>query len=247
MDWIFPQATAILANTKAEKEYLKRLGTPEEKIHVFGQGIDLSLLEKGDGFRFRKRFGLSDEPLILFLGRKVENKGINNLLESMPLIWEKEPRTVMILAGQSSPYFQDLFNRHPLSRDRRIVSLDNFPEEEKGDLLASCDLLVLPSRAESFGVVFLEAWAREKPVIGARIPAVEDMIDDGEDGFLVPYGAPLSLAAAVNKLLKDPELRKRMGEKGRLKTRSRFEISRFTDRLESLFSGLVERGLRREV
>jgi glycosyltransferase involved in cell wall biosynthesis len=233
--WIFPKASALLANTKAEKEYLKRMGVPEEKIHVFGQGIDLSLLEGGDGFRFREKFGLSDEPLILFLGRKVENKGIDTLLETMPLIWEKEPRSVLIMAGQSSPYFQALFNHHPLSRDPRIFSLDNFPEEEKPDLLTSCDLLVLPSQAESFGVVFLEAWAKEKPVIGARIPAVEDMIDEGEDGFVVPYGDPLSLAAATHTLLKDPELRKKMGEKGRLKITNRFEISRVADRLESLF------------
>ncbi len=237
--WIFPKASALLTNTNAEKEFLKRMGVPQEKIHVFGQGIDLSLLKGGDGLRFRERFGLSDEPLILFLGRKVENKGIDTLLETMPLIWEKESRTVLILAGQSSPYYQSLFSRHRLSRDPRIVSLDNFPEEEKADLLTSSDLLVLPSQAESFGVVFLEAWAKEKPVIGARIPAVEDMIDDGEDGFLVPYGDPAGLADAINKLLKNPELRKRMGEKGRLKIINRFEINQITDRLEALFLSLI--------
>ena len=117
---------------------------------------------------------------------------------------------------------------------------DNFPEEEKADLLTACDLLVLPSQAESFGVVFLEAWAKGKPVIGARLPALEEMIDDGEDGFLVPYGDPLSLAAAANKLIKDPELRKNMGEKGRLKVLNRFEISRVTDHLEALFFSLVK-------
>ena len=133
--WIFPGASAILTNTKAEKEYLKRQGIPEEKIHALGQGIDLSPLEGGDGLRFRNNFGLSDEPLILFLGRKVENKGIDTLLESMPLIWKEEARAVLILAGQSSPYFQTLFSSHPLSQDPRILSLDNFPEEEKADLL----------------------------------------------------------------------------------------------------------------
>ncbi len=184
--------------------------------------------------------GLSDEPLILFLGRKVENKGIDTLLETMPLIWKEEARAVLILAGQSSPYFQTLFNSHPLSHDPRILSLDNFREEEKADLLSACDLLILPSQAESFGVVFLEAWAKGKPVIGARIPAIEEMIEDGEDGFLVPYGDPLGLSFAVKKLIKNPELRQTMGEKGKLKVFSRFEISRFIDRLEALFLSLVK-------
>jgi glycosyltransferase involved in cell wall biosynthesis len=241
MRWIFPKATAFLTNTNAEKKYLKNLGISEEKIHALGQGIDISLLEGGNGLRFREAYGLSDEPLILFLGRKVENKGIDTLLETMPLIWKKESRTVLILAGQSSPYFQALFNSHPLSLDPRVISLDNVTQEEKADLLTACDLLILPSQAESFGVVFLEAWAKGKPVIGARIPAVEEMIDDGEDGFLVPYGDPLTLATAASKLIKDPDLRRIMGEKGKLKVINRFEISRVTDRLEALFLSLVKR------
>jgi glycosyltransferase involved in cell wall biosynthesis len=239
--WIFPGASAILTNTKAEKEYLNRQGIQEEKIHALGQGIDLSLLEGGDRLRFREALGLSDEPIILFLGRKVENKGIDTLLETMPLLWKEEARAVLILAGQSSPYFQTLFNSHPLSHDPRILSLDNFPEEKKADLLSACDLLILPSQAESFGVVFLEAWAKGKPVIGARIPAVEEMIDEGEDGFLVPYGDPFSLATATFKMIKDPELRKIMGEKGKKKVINRFENNLVTDRLEDLFLNLVKR------
>ncbi|OGP51878.1 MAG: hypothetical protein A2Y79_09105 [Deltaproteobacteria bacterium RBG_13_43_22] len=241
LHWIFPKASAILTNTRAEKDFLIRQGIQEAKIHALGQGIDLSLLEGGDGRRFRLTHGLSQEPLILFMGRKVENKGIDTLLEAMPLIWQEEARTVLVLAGQSSPYFQTLFNNHPLSQDPRIISLNNFPEEEKADLLTACDFLILPSQVESFGVVFLEAWAKGKPVIGARIPAVEDMIADGEDGFLVPYRDTLGLATAARKLIKDPELRRVMGEKGRQKTEHRFEISRVTDQMEALFLSLVKR------
>lgn len=238
--WIFPKASALLANTRAEKEYLKKQGIQEEKIHIVGQGIDLALLEGGDGRRFRSARGLTHEPLLLFLGRKVENKGIDTLLETMPLVWKDEPSAVLVLAGQSSPYFQTLLNNHPLSKDPRIISIDNFPEEEKADLLTACDLLILPSLAESFGVVFLEAWAKGKPVIGARIPAVEDMIIDGEDGFLVPYGDPVSLATAAQKLIKNSGLRKTMGEKGKLKVEHRFEIGRVTDHMEALFLSLVK-------
>jgi glycosyltransferase involved in cell wall biosynthesis len=237
--WIFPKASAILTNTRAEKAYLTKQGIQEGKIHVMGQGIDLSLLEGGDGPRFRSGHGLTDEPLILFLGRKVENKGIDTLLEAMPLIWKEESRTILVLAGQSSPYFQNLYNSHPLSQDHRIISVDDFPEEEKTDLLKACDLLILPSQAESFGVVFLEAWAKGKPVIGARIPAVEEMIVDGEDGFLVPYGDPVGLANTAQKLIKNPVLRKTLGEKGKIKVEHDFEISRVTDRMEALFLSLI--------
>ncbi|MBA4395661.1 MAG: hypothetical protein C0407_19080, partial [Desulfobacca sp.] len=213
--WTFPKASAVLTNTAAEKDFLIGQGIDGEKIHALGQGIDLSLLREGDGQRFKAVHGLTDQILLLFLGRKVEKKGIDILLEAMPSIWKETPRTVLVLAGQSSPYFRQLWAGHPLSPDPRIISLDDFPEEEKATLLSACDILILPSQVESFGVVFLEAWAQGKPVIGARIPAVADMINHGEDGLLVPYGDPLALAAAVRTLLNNPELRQAMGEKGR--------------------------------
>jgi glycosyltransferase involved in cell wall biosynthesis len=146
----------------------------------------------------------------------------------------------LILAGQSSPYFQNLFSRHPLSGDPRILSLDNFPEEDKIDLLSACDILILPSQVESFGVVFLEAWTQGRPVIGARAPAVEEMIAHGEDGLLIPYGDPRECAQAVTTLLEDPEKRKAMGEKGRLKVINQFEIGRIVDQMETLFFSLIK-------
>jgi len=228
-----------LTNTQAEKDFLIHQGIEGKKIHALGQGIDLSPLEGGNGRRFRAAHGLTDEPLLLFLGRKVENKGIDILLEAMSAVWKEAPRTVLVLAGQASPYFQHLFQGHPLSPDPRILSLDDFPEEEKADLLAACDILILPSQAESFGVVFLEAWAKGKPVIGARIPAVEDMIDHGKDGLLIPYGDPLALAAAIQKLINDPGLRQALGQQGRLKVDQRFEIGKVADRMEALFLSLI--------
>ena len=87
---IFPKASAILTNTQAEKNYLIQQGLQGDKIHALGQGLDLALLEGGNGLRFRSTYGLTDEPLILFLGRKVQGKGIDILLDAMPLIWKED-------------------------------------------------------------------------------------------------------------------------------------------------------------
>jgi glycosyltransferase involved in cell wall biosynthesis len=105
--------------------------------------------------------------------------------------------------------------------------------------LAACDVLVLPSQAESFGVVFLEAWSQGKPVIGARIPAVEEMIHEGRDGLLVPYGDPKALAEKVLILLRDPELRRALGERGKEKVKERYGVERISAGLEDLFLKLV--------
>ncbi len=239
LKWLFPKASAVLTNTEPEKKFLVSQGIESSKIQVFGQGLSAAALIPGDGQAFRRRQGWTDEPLIVFLGRKVEGKGIETLLSVMPPVWAEAPRAVLLLAGQTSPYFKDLMDRLPVGREPRLRSLDNFPEKEKNDLLAAADLLALPSAVESFGVVFLEAWAQKKPVIGANIPAVAAMVEEGKDGYLVPYGDPPALAQAILKLLKDPDQRRQMGEAGRVKVRGRFEVGKVAEKMEAFFLQLI--------
>jgi glycosyltransferase involved in cell wall biosynthesis len=241
MKWLFPQASAVLTNTEPEKKFLVSQGIEPSKIRVFGQGLSASALIPGDGQAFRRRQGWTDEPLIVFLGRKVEGKGIETLLSVMPRVWAETPRAVLLLAGQSSPYFKDLLDRLPVARDVRLRSLDNFPEKEKTDLLAAADLLALPSAVESFGVVFLEAWAQRKPVIAANIPAVAALVEEGKDGTLVPYDDRPALAQAILRLLKDPDRRRQMGEAGRGKVRERFEVGKVAEKMEAFFLELIAR------
>ena len=239
LKWLFPKASAVMTNTDPEKKFLISQGIEHSKIHVFGQGLSSAALIPGNGQAFRLRQGWTDEPLIVFLGRKVEGKGIETLLSVMPQVWAETPQAVLLLAGQSSPYFRDLMGRVPVGRDARLRSLDNFPEKEKIDLLAAADLLVLPSAVESFGVVLLEAWAQKKPVIGANIPAVAAMIEEGKDGYLVPYGDAPSLTQAILRLLNDPDQRRQMGEAGRAKVRERFEVGKVAEKMEALFLQLI--------
>jgi len=79
-------------------------------------------------------------------------------------------------------------------------------------------MLVLPSRVDAFGMVFLEAWAHGKPVIGARAGGIPGLIDDGVDGLLVPWGDAEALAQGVRDLLSDPSLAEQLGAAGRRKT-----------------------------
>ena len=239
LKWLFPKASAVLTNTEPEKNFLVSQGIDSSKIQVFGQGLPETAWPPGNGQAIRRRMGLTDQPLVVFLGRKVKGKGMETLLETLPQVWSEVPETVLLLAGQSSPYFRDLMDRIPADQNQRIRSLDNFPEEDKNDLLAAADVLVLPSSIESFGVVFLEAWAQKKPVIGIDIPAVAAMIEDGKDGLTVPAGDSNALAQAILRLLKDPVLRRTMGEAGALKVRERFESGKVAEKMEALFLELI--------
>lgn len=240
LHWLFPKASAILTNTEAEKKFLTGRGLDPHKIRIFGQGLPESSWQPGDGPAFRRRLGLGDRPLVVFVGRKVEGKGLDLLLEALPQVRSKVPEAVLLLAGQRSPYSRNLLGGIPPDQADYILSLDDFPEEEKIDLLAAADVLALPSAIESFGVVFLEAWAQKKPVIGLDIPAVASLIENGKDGLLVPPGDVQALAAVLVRLLQDPALRRSLGEAGAAKVRERYEAGKVAAGMGGFFRELIE-------
>jgi len=99
----------------------------------------------------------------------------------------------------------------------------------------SCDLFVLPSTKEGFGIVFLEAMYHSKACIGARAGGVPEVIRDGDTGILVdPSKLATEVPEAILRLLNDPALCKTMGERGRKELESNFSFSRFRDRLEQV-------------
>jgi glycosyltransferase involved in cell wall biosynthesis len=160
----------------------------------------------------------------------------------MRQVWTEIPEAILLMAGPSAhrdkPTRQAIEGLRPEERDRlRLV--DDFPDSESASIFSACDLLALPSVEESFGLVFLEAWLCGRPVIGARIPSTECVIDVGRDGMIVNPMDPASLAEAVLQLLRHPEQRKAMGEEGRRKVLARYTRDRMTDRWEALLESVA--------
>jgi len=119
--------------------------------------------------------------------------------------------------------------------------VNDFSDEEKPNLLASCDVFALPSGEESFGIAFVEAWACGKPVIGARSGAIPAVIDEGRDGLLADYQDADDLAQAILKLLADPQLRARMGEAGRRKVLENYTWEIVANRVRRMYAEAITR------
>lgn len=151
--------------------------------------------------------------MVLFLGRNVEYKGIEELLMAARLVWKKLPDTYFFFAGPKEGNSEKIFNRY---NDRRIKVLGFVSESQKTALLKACDVFCMPSMEESLGGTFLEAWMFEKPVIGARIPPLIELTNNGEGGFLVNPD-PEEIAEKILLLLQDWELSNRMGQWGKKK------------------------------
>ena len=116
--------------------------------------------------------------------------------------------------------------------------LTGITDTEKCDLLAASEMLVMPSRNDTFGVAFLEAWACRKPVIGALAGGVPEVISDGEDGLLVPFGDVEALAGKMALLLDDRGRAAAMGGRGYRKVLGRFAINRRITVLEGAYEKL---------
>jgi glycosyltransferase involved in cell wall biosynthesis len=203
---LYQQAQQLLAHSQAEHNTLTRLGLPPERITVITHGVDR--LSGGDASRFRQEHQIpTNTPLILFLGRKTPEKGVNRLLQAFSAVRADLQDVLLILAGPSQP---DLNIRG----QQGVLNLDNLSEATKQDALAACTLLCVPSEGESFGLVYYEAWQYAKPVIALDLLSLRESIQANHAGLLVDRHDAESLVQALITLLTHPYLAAEMGRNG---------------------------------
>jgi glycosyltransferase involved in cell wall biosynthesis len=229
---------AYVAFTEFEKATLVRHGIDPALVHVVGPGVDVDSFERADGRAIRDRCALGDSLVVGFIGRQAPYKGIDTLVRAMTIVWDRRPDAHLVLAGSRTGFSAELrrmIDALPRAKRARVTAVDDFPEDEKAQWFAACDVFVTVSTEESFGIVFAEAWAAGKPVIGGRIRAVESVIHDGDDGLLVPCGEPAPLAAAIERLLDDAALRTRMGRRGQARVRADHDWNAVVDKIHAVY------------
>jgi len=244
---ILSDTEMILTNTDYERNYLITKGIEKDRIFTLGDGINPQDFSRSNPQEFRRRYDIGNAPVVLFVGRKEKGKGIDTLLDSMSIVWGKFPQAKLIVAGTRTSYSKAIEKKvFSLDGKKRgnIILIDNFQDSEKSDLFASCDIFAMPSRVESLGIVYLEAWASGKPVIGCRIGAVASLIEEGKDGLLVEWGNHQELASAILKLMDDEDLRRRLGENGKKKAYGKYTWEIITNRFRENLDLTICKGSR---
>lgn len=204
---MFAEASAVLALTGYSAGLFRRLAPASRPIEL-GAGVEAEAYSRADisGARFRARYGLGDDDLVLFVGRKEPGKRYDLAVAAVERL--ARPGTTLVMVGED-------VDRAPL-RSARTRHLGKIPLEDLRDAYDACRVLLAPSEHESFGMVLLEAWMREKPVIGnGRCRPLASLIDEGRDGF-VSWTAD-DMAERLRLLLDQPELARQMGQRGRQK------------------------------
>ena len=225
-------ACAVIACSNYEKEGMTRMGVTPSKIHLIPMGINPDEWKNPHGDRFRRKYGLEGKKIVLFAGTKSYNKGAIHLLQAVEKIGQKLKDLILVGIGLPTREWE---NNKSLLHEKNLLDLGYVSEEEKRDVFDACDLFVMPSRYDSFGIVYLEAWGCGKPVIGAKVGAIPEVIEEGNDGLLVEFGDVDQLVFTILHLLKDSDLCKRMGEKGRRKVVERFNWQKNIGRIEGVF------------
>jgi len=214
--WLLKRCDAVITVSPFERDYLIGKGIDPEKIVVTGNGIHLRDYAATPRRSFRE--GLSRKyhlpegaKIILFIGRKLEYKGIETLVQAFGRI-AGDHHAILLLVGPSSPWFEDFYAKLTLHQRERVIDLGVIAHDDKVDLLHLADVLVLPSKFEAFGIVFLEAWACGTPVIGSARGALPSVVGDG--GLTFEYGNAADLAAKIDIILTDDKKAHQMALNG---------------------------------
>jgi len=231
---LYREADALTANTESEKTFLTEQGAAAEKIDVAGPGVCAET--HGSGARFREQHQIPGE-MVLFVGQKFPYKGYAAILQSAPRVWQQYPEVRFVFVGPRTPESPEIFAQHT---DKRIVELDAVPSETLADAFAAADILCVPSTQESFGIVYLEAWLYKTPVIAADIPSSREVVKDGETGFRVPQEAE-AIGQTIIDLLRDKDLRGRLGENGRAFVLEGYTWDAVARRVEEVYKRLIDK------
>ena len=210
---LIKSADKVIAQTDIEMRYLESSGVPRHKLIKIGVGVNPQEVLGGDGKRFREKHHLN-EPIVFYIGSQSFDKGTRDLVEAMKLLWQRGSEAKLVLAGAITQHFANYFDAQPTWVRQNCLQLGVITDEDKRDLLAAGDIFAMPSRTDSFGIVFLEAWLYKKPVIGALAGGIPDVVTHEGDGLIVPFGDISQLSDCLHSLLTNPGLAQTFGEHG---------------------------------
>jgi phosphatidyl-myo-inositol dimannoside synthase len=181
-------------------------------------------------------------PVILTVGRWASSeryKGADELIRAIPQLWAdvSDIQLVLVGGGDDLPRLRKIAS--DLGVSDRVHFLQNLSRDEVAACYAHADIFALPSTGEGFGLVFLEAMAFSRAVVGAASGGATDLIEDGVNGLLVPPNDGRSLTGALSRLLCDETLRSRMGRRGAEIVREKYRFKVLEVELEKICGDLM--------
>lgn len=249
--YAFSRADAITTNSSATEGAVRgTTGSIDRVVQIpLGATPPAPRLDPDEKARqWRKRCNCDDSAtLVAFVGRLIAEKGVDDLIRALALLTSGMPDLKILIAGDG----QDRSRLERLTQEMNVVERVHFcgwvDSATLGDVLAAADIFAGPSKArsdgavEGLGLTFVEAMLAGLPVIATRSGGIVDLIKDGQTGLAVEENDPEGIAAAIQRLVSDPELRLRLAANGKAHAQAGFTRSVAAEKFDVLFSELAAR------
>ncbi len=243
--WCTRLSHHVIAVSNETKEHLVRVeGAPAQKVSTIHNGIDFERVRvSGPDARQRVRHSLDLGDVFVFLvaGRLHPEKGYEHLFAGVRLLKDRIERPFVVLVAGRGPFlgrYEELVRTLDIEDRVRFLGF----REDLPDLMIASDLFVLPSVAESFGLVLAEALYLGSPVLATNVGGIPEIIDDGVDGRLVPPGDPSALAGLMESFLRGEVSLVGQGDAAATKVRRKFDFARMLRAYEAVYEDVLVNG-----
>lgn len=233
-------ADAICVSCPQEEQQFRRLyGDPPGRMEIVAPGVEHAFFAPGDQGGARKALGLGGGPVVLFVGRIQALKGVDVAVQAFAALGRPDA-TLLIVGGASGADGEhELVRVQTMVDDLGLAGRVQFVPPQQHHILSTyyraADVVWVPSRSESFGLVALEAAACGIPVVASAVGGLESLVDHGDTGFLVPGRDPDVFAEHTAAILDDPTLAATLGARGAVRA-SRYTWSFAAARLRRLYT-----------
>ncbi len=221
----------IIIKDKSSLDDFKKLKI--RNVGYLPNAIDLDLFRQ-------KRHKVNGKITFLFAGRIEKEKGLDYLIHAVNKLKKKEKGFEVLLIGKGldQKYFQELVTS--LKLDDYIKFLGEKSKDEMIDYYFDSDVFISPSLHESFPVTVLEAWAAKLPVVISDVGGVSTICKDKENAIIITPKSPKDIIEAMITLIKDPGLRKKLGENGRKLVEKNYRWDKIAEEMESIYKEIIK-------
>jgi glycosyltransferase involved in cell wall biosynthesis len=241
LKWIVSNSSGLIACTRQEKYALIKLGVSSDKVFVIPLAFDRKSVLKFGLSHEESKNELNLEGRFVILAHPWSAKGAIFLLRVLKILSKKHNNIALLTIGE--PDKEYLSNKDELVGQNGTFIVKDMgwvSGKTKWAAFSASDLFCMVSNYDAFGLSYLNAWAFQKPVIGASNSFAEGVIKNGVDGMLVSQDDPLELSAAIENIMSDPNLRAQMGMMGERRLEWEFHPDRVAQEHEHVYNVLLQ-------
>ena len=207
---VLKNADGVFAVSNALRQEILKTGVEgiNDKTKISLNSVDINKFQDNMDSSFKNEFNINDKPIVLFIGNLIKRKNVDSLLEAKKIA---KSDYYLVVVGDG-PLFKKLNDKVQNENISDVIFVGSRRDVE--NIIPSCDVLILPSFSESFGLVLIEALACGKPVIGSYVGGITEIITDDVGLFVNPKD-PSSIAKSIDEIINDNELRFKFSKNAR--------------------------------